>query len=748
MLWLGAVCWLLVSLSLGAADPVMPTLMLPFPKDHPHALDFDVRNVTREMLAVNVPTEASNEQCREDSLLYTKEALAARPWALRMYDSSTKVPDGLLTGNVVQLGNFDECLGTHAMDANGTGLFWGQYCLAGLSVDRLYNEPNNNTATRPMPKDANLFSNHLLAALAGHRLQWAVCLPASCSAHDLEHHLQHSMPQLLLPEGEPPRFALNASVLPSNCYRARAVHLDEADWAIILTLSCIFGIVVASTAYDLTHPEAAPDALMKAFSIPKNARALFATKAHGQMGSVNGIKFLSMAWVMLFHKYCVMVETPNVNSDVVLEGLKYDWTQMPISNGGSMAVNSFFVVGGLLLTHGFIRDRVAGRPFSLFKFYIYRYIRLTPVYAVTVGIYATILYHFGNGPLWNPVMAMHRENCRHHWWRNLLYINNYQPVTSELCVVQTWYLAADMQLYWLSPLLLWPLWRWPRAGKGLLLVLLTVPLASTFWITYTRRYPWADDKEISNEIRNSYFPLIHASAYARAAPFLVGVGLAWALHASRKSKIRLPKILVAVCWVLLLAVSWIITYALYIYYKRDHEYNVWEAACFQSLHPLGWGLAVAWLIYACERGYAGPVRHFLCWRWWQPLSRLTYSAYLVHFAVFYFGLGVTRAPGHYTHYNVLHIVFGDLAVVLVLATVFALAFELPVLNIDRVLLKPSSNSGKKPNPPSRPSHSVTIANPAATVVEEGEVCNGTASGAVNPAFESDVSDVSSQVTKM
>ncbi|GLH06381.1 Protein of unknown function [Gryllus bimaculatus] len=74
---------------------------------------------------------------------------------LLVYDSSTKVPDGLLTGNVVQLGNFDECLATHALDADGHGLFWGQYCLAGLAVERTWPPPN---ASAPAPAPANNFS--------------------------------------------------------------------------------------------------------------------------------------------------------------------------------------------------------------------------------------------------------------------------------------------------------------------------------------------------------------------------------------------------------------------------------------------------------------------------------------------------------------------------------------------------------------------------------------------------------------
>lgn len=52
---------------------------------------------------------------------------------------------------------------------------------------------------------------------------------------------------------------------------------------------------------------------------------------------------------------------------------------------------------------------------------------------------------------------------------------------------QTWYLAVDMQLFWLSPLVLYPLQRWPRLGRVMLVLLVVLSIAVPFAITFTNK---------------------------------------------------------------------------------------------------------------------------------------------------------------------------------------------------------------------------------------------------------------------
>jgi hypothetical protein len=54
--------------------------------------------------------------------------------------------------------------------------------------------------------------------------------------------------------------------------------------------------------------------------------------------------------------------------------------------------------------------------------------RLTPVYAVVIAFGASWYIHMGEGPMWNNTVGTMVENCRRHWWTNLLYLNNYYGV--------------------------------------------------------------------------------------------------------------------------------------------------------------------------------------------------------------------------------------------------------------------------------------------------------------------------------
>lgn len=47
-----------------------------------------------------------------------------------MYDASAKIPSGILSGNINQLGDFDECLNVKAPNDE----FSGKYCLAYIQM--------------------------------------------------------------------------------------------------------------------------------------------------------------------------------------------------------------------------------------------------------------------------------------------------------------------------------------------------------------------------------------------------------------------------------------------------------------------------------------------------------------------------------------------------------------------------------------------------------------------------------------
>ena len=155
----------------------------------------------------------------------------------------------------------------------------------------------------------------------------------------------------------------------------------------------------------------------------------------------------------------------------------YRWTMQAVFNA-TVSVDTFFLMSGLLVAYLLLRelDRNKGR-FNVALFYIHRYLRLTPVYAIILGFLATLIVYVSNGPNWRLILYM-REACRWNWWNHLLYVNNYVS-TSPLIVNTPRALACVVVSFFSNFLInffkLFSAWMklgiWPAICKCSLLVL-------------------------------------------------------------------------------------------------------------------------------------------------------------------------------------------------------------------------------------------------------------------------------------
>ncbi|XP_033222638.1 uncharacterized protein LOC117176493 [Belonocnema kinseyi] len=89
--------------------------------------------------------------------------------------------------------------------------------------------------------------------------------------------------------------------------------------------------------------------------------------------------------------------------------------------------------------------------------------------------------------------------------------------------------------------------------------------------------------------------------------------------------------------------------------------------------------------------------NFLTPRWIQPISKLSYAVYLLHFAIQSYDLGTARKPSAYSFYN-LHTFFViDGIFVLTLSLFFAVMIEEPFKNIGNLVLKRKKQGNQKSN---------------------------------------------------
>lgn len=62
-------------------------------------------------------------------------------------------------------------------------------------------------------------------------------------------------------------------------------------------------------------------------------------------------------------------------------------------------------------------------------------------------------------------------------------------------------------------------------------------------------------------------------------------------------------------------------------------YTLGESVFYLTFHKLFWGLALAWVVFACVNGYGGYINSFLSWGFFLPLAKLSYMVYLLHFDI-------------------------------------------------------------------------------------------------------------------
>lgn len=63
----------------------------------------------------------------------------------------------------------------------------------------------------------------------------------------------------------------------------------------------------------------------------------------------------------------------------------------------------------------------------------------------------------------------------------------------------------------------------------------------------------------------------------------------------------------------------------------DAKYTWFEYAGYDAFSRVTWAVALCYIIFACVHNHGGAINWFLGHPLWQPLSRLSYSIYLMHY---------------------------------------------------------------------------------------------------------------------
>ncbi|XP_076755818.1 nose resistant to fluoxetine protein 6 isoform X2 [Xylocopa sonorina] len=431
------------------------------------------------------------------------------------------------------------------------------------------------------------------------------------------------------------------------------------------------------------HKFSVLEELLLSFSVRANLKIICDDKVGGDtISTIHGLKAISMAWVILGHT-CITAFKYSDNMEY-RKVLEKKFLFQTITNG-AFSVDTFFFMGGLLVSFLFFRTNAKGDLKKLtqgtrgfvaggLKFIgllMYRFCRLTAPYMFVLGVVQIAMKWFHSNSVFEPPSADY-YNCPNYWWRNLLYINTLFPV-EQMCMIWSWYVADDTQFYIVGAVILVLATNHFKIATFAMTTLLLSSWLTTGYIALVNNHMPSSDDPLA------LFDKIYDKPWTRLGPYLIGMSTGYFLFKTN-CKIKMSKTTVCVGWLFSSACLLSLLYGLY-----ETELSPIMAAAYSSLSHSVWALGLSWIVVACSTGYGGYVNSILSAPILYPFSRTTYCAYLVHPLVIRLTAMNLDSPFHLGKYTMMITFFGQLVLSYILSFIISVSFEAPIVSMLKIL---------------------------------------------------------------
>ena len=370
-------------------------------------------------------------------------------------------------------------------------------------------------------------------------------------------------------------------------------------------------------------------AWLRCFSLVKNYDQWLARREENPLSCLDGVRVVSM--LMVIHGHTLLfgagMYTNLISAILAPDGL------MSTARGQSLlsdefAVDSFFWLSGLLATRALVKY-AQGRGWRWIpQAYLFRYLRLTPLYGFVLFFYWKALRVVGMGPQWLGQRGGYRH-CRDHWWTNMLYVNNLVPFkteTTEECFGHGWYLANDMQFFIILPLFIVAYMYNRRAGYAALFGGFWASIIYSLW--GAGHFDWSVNLFDGSPYGLDYY----IRPWTRIPPYLVGSATALLLNDVSSKPSPLSCEAMKLVALLILGLCY---FGAYPFYQTQDNLHTKDGLkhlnhSYVALTKPAWAVALSLLCWPSFRGHRGMIGRLLELPLWEPLAKLTYAMYLVH----------------------------------------------------------------------------------------------------------------------
>ncbi|ENN72706.1 hypothetical protein YQE_10644, partial [Dendroctonus ponderosae] len=428
---------------------------------------------------------------------------------------------------------------------------------------------------------------------------------------------------------------------------------------------------------------------LTSFSLPRNACSLLgAGRAAGDIPAIHGIRMFNALLLLTAHKSMAVLFLPFANRTEAIEYLGRPYSVL--GRAASLYTDPFIMISGLLTAHSLLGKLERNGRINVIQEYVSRLYRIVPTFAALIAFCTFVLPWLNGGPLWNQVVTHHSDICKQYWWRNLLFIHNYFGF-KDMCLTHTHHLGIDTQLFLISPLWVYGLWRWPKRGAVALGLLASLSTAARYYVTFSR--------SLSNYVHfgTSVQQLFATADFMyilpphRATVYIMGIFMGALLRRAGNFELSTVQIrlgnALAVC-------SLLVAYLGPSFMSNlDYVYNPHHAALYAAFSPILWVGSFCWLIYSSQKGHNGFIGRLFAHPVNALWTKISYTVYLTQFPVFFYNVGVTRTSREFGFFTQIFNL-QEYAWIGALSVLMTLCVEMPFQNLRTLMVKRSAHGAQ------------------------------------------------------
>ncbi|KAL0489132.1 hypothetical protein AKO1_009037 [Acrasis kona] len=387
-------------------------------------------------------------------------------------------------------------------------------------------------------------------------------------------------------------------------------------------------------------------ALTTSFNPKKNLIATF-KRPDNQLKPLDGIRSLGFLWVLLIHSWkalAVGIDPKDVDLQAKLEESHYvNWSAFSrLADKGGYGVDMFFVLSGFLISFILIKERqknISANDTStrrvginIPRFYVRRALRIIPVYWLAIGFATLIgLLLFSK----DSFIYESSMNCAYKFWHNVLFLNNVLGTYNTMCLVPSWSIAVEVQMYVISPLIIYLM----CLKKILAFIVPFVMIVASCLINLVLAILYDCSSEVAFE-SDVCKTVLYEKVYTKWSPYLFGMMAAYIYvnyfenksdqalseRANFYRKISLYCTYGAACVATIIVI-------LVNYDFNNPAFVRWMD--YAVARPL-FGLITAFVLLNCLVGNLKIINSILSLYVFYPIGQLSYSGYLFQFFVIVF----------------------------------------------------------------------------------------------------------------